>query len=96
LAALLGTGPAARRIGFGRDQGGHRTCRHAGRGHGAARYLARVVRKTALSVNGLLGHTPDGRINLSWQSSNIGRWSGANFCIDTFLHHFLTRGLPMT
>jgi len=77
----------------------HRTewvvdCRHVGRGHGAVRYLARYVHKTALSANRLLGYTADGRIKLAWQNSTTKQWGVAKLSIDTFLDRFLTHVLP--
>ena len=69
-------------------------CRHAGRGHGAIRYLARYVFKTALSKGRLLGYEPDGRIRLSYQDSTTKRWGVVRLNPDTFLKRFLTHVLP--
>ena len=69
-------------------------CRHVGRGHGALRYLALYVHKTALSANRLLGYTEDGRIKLSWQDSTSKEWKVTCLSIDTFLKRFLTHVLP--
>ncbi len=57
-------------------------------------YLARYVYKTALGPNRILGYTRDGRIRLSYQDSNTGRWGVIALQSDTFIERFLTHVLP--
>jgi hypothetical protein len=65
-----------------------------GHGRPALRYLARYVYKTALGANRILGYTSDGRIRLSYQKSDTGRWGVVALQPDTFLSRFLTHVLP--
>jgi hypothetical protein len=65
-----------------------------GRGQSALRYLARYVKKSALSEQRLLGYDEQGNIRLNCQDSKTGKWHIVILTPDEFLRRWSLHVLP--
>jgi hypothetical protein len=68
--------------------------RAVGRGVTALRYLARYVKKTAISGQRLLGHDAQGNVRLNCQDSTTGKWRVIHLTPDEFLRRWCLHVLP--
>lgn len=65
-----------------------------GRGITALRYLARYVKKSALSQPRLQGYDEQGNVRLNCQDSGTGKWSMITLSVDEFLRRWCLHVLP--
>ncbi len=65
-----------------------------GRGQSALRYLARYVKKSALSEQRLLGYDEQGNLLLNCQNSSTGKWHIVTLTPDEFLRRWSLHVLP--
>jgi hypothetical protein len=68
--------------------------RAVGNGQAAIRYLARYVKKSALTESRLKGYDAQGRVRLNCQDSTTGKWHEIALTPDEFLRRWCLHVLP--